>query len=401
MGAVCIVGAKWCGKTSSAEQVAASSLYMQDPDYAKGYLSAASTQPSILLDGKTPRLIDEWQTAPVLWDAVRFAVDKRVDTGQFLLTGSAVPTDDSVMHSGTGRIARLQMRPMSLMESKESSGEVSLLELFDGKQEITAFANLDVENLAFAVARGGWPGAVTKNNSESLDIAQQYVKAIIEEDIRRVDGVERSPARVQLFLRSYARNISTEAPLTTIRSDIAADDEPFSMVTMSDYANALKRIFVVEDLPAWQPALRSKTAIRSTPVRHFVDPSIGIAALQASPQWLLNDFETFGLYFESLCVRDLRVYAQALGGTLFHYRDKSGLEVDAVIALANGRWALVECKMGSNEEEDAARNLLALSAAVDAKKMGAPTFCMILTAGKVAYRRDDGVLVVPLGCLGA
>jgi len=398
-GAVLIEGPKWCGKTRTAEEIAASILYMQDPDKSESYLLAADTKPSLLLQGSTPRLLDEWQTAPVLWDAVRFAVDQRGENGQFIMTGSAVPVNNAVKHSGTGRISRILMRPMSLFESGESGGGVSLRSLFDGAGTIESFSTISIEKLAFCLARGGWPASAGREENAILRRVYDYVDAIVNNDISRVDDVEKNPARVLALMRSLARNISTTAAITTIRDDIGADEKSLTEKSVSSYMNALRRLFVIEDLPAWGPALRSKTVIRTSPKRHFVDPSIAVAVLRASPDSLLKDFKTFGLLFESLCVRDLRIYAQILDGEVFHYYDKSGLEADAVICLKDGRWAAVEIKMGAKEIEKAAKNLLALKERIDAGKMHEPSFLLVVTAGEPAYRRDDGVFVVPIGCL--
>jgi len=400
-GAVLIEGPKWCGKTRSAEERAASVLFMQDPDNRTSYLKAADTKPSLLLQGETPRLLDEWQTAPVLWDAVRFAVDQRGENGQFILTGSAVPLDNVVQHTGTGRISRMMMRPMSLYESKESNGTVSLQDLFDGGADVGCFSSLSIEGLAFALARGGWPASVGQSEEAALRRVYDYVDAVINIDISRVDDIEKNPARVRALMHSLARNISTMATITTIKDDIAASETSISEKTISQYLNALRRIFVVEDLPAWSPAMRSKTTIRTSPKRHFVDPSIATAVLRADPNRLLQDFNTFGLLFESLCVRDLRVYAQAIDGEVYHYRDKSELEADAIVHLRDGRWGAIEVKMGSKEIEMAAKNLIALRDKVNTDKMKEPSFLMVLTATELGYRRDDGVLIVPIGCLRA
>lgn len=398
-GAVLIEGPKWCGKTRTAEEKAASVLLMQDPDYTESYLKAADTKPSLLLRGETPRLIDEWQVAPVLWDAVRFAVDQRGETGQFILTGSAVPKDNAVQHTGTGRISRMLMRTMTLFESLESSGDVSLKSLFDGTAEVEGMSSLTIERLAFALTRGGWPASVGEKESVALRRVYDYVDAVINTDVSRVDGVEKSPARVRALMRSLARNISTTANLTTIRNDIAGDEDTISEKTIASYLNALRRIFVVEDLPAWNPAMRSKTALRTSPKRHFIDPSIATAALRATPDGLLKDFNTFGLLFESLCVRDLRVYAQAIDGEVFHYRDKSGLEADAIVHLKDGRWGAIEVKMGGKEIEAAAENLKILRDKINLDKMDEPSFLMVLTGTELAYRRADGVYIIPVGCL--
>ncbi|MCD8218612.1 MAG: DUF4143 domain-containing protein [Clostridiales bacterium] len=400
-GAVLIEGPKWCGKTRTAREASVSQLYMQDPDRTASYLKAADAKPSLLLKGETPRLLDEWQMAPVLWDAVRFMVDQRGSVGQFILTGSAVPRDNVVQHTGTGRISRMLMRPMSLFESGESSGEVSLGALFDGKTEIDSISELSIEQIACAIVRGGWPASVGENEKTSLRRAIDYVEAVINADVSRVDGVEKSPVRVRALLRSLSRNISTLATIRTIRSDIALGDteESISEKTISQYLTALDRIFVTENLPAWNPALRSKTAVRTSPKRQFVDPSVATAVMRLTPERLLDDFNYFGFLFESLCDRDLRVYAEAIDGQVFHYRDAGGLEADAVVCLNDGRWAAVEVKLGSREIEEAAVHLQELRNRVNTEKMREPSFLMILTGTEYAYRREDGVFVVPIGSL--
>ena len=399
-GAVLIEGPKWCGKTRTAKEISKSQLYMQDPDKRVSYLKAADTKPSLLLKGDTPKLLDEWQMAPVLWDAVRYEVDMRGSPGQFILTGSAVPKDDETFHSGTGRISRLKMRTMSLFESNESNGTVSLKELFDGKTDIDNFSELTIEDIAYSIVRGGWPISIGEEETIALRHAIDYVEAIINTDISRVDNISRSPVRARVLLKSLARNISTLASIPTIRNDIAmGDDESLSDKTVGEYLNALDRIFVTENLPAWNPALRSKTAIRTSPKRQFIDPSIATAVMRLTPERLLEDFEYFGFLFESLCNRDMRIYAEANDGEVFHYRDKSGLEADAVIVLADGRWAAVEVKLGSKEIEEAAKHLLKLKKKINTDKMKEPSFLMILTGTEIAYQRSDGVFVVPIGCL--
>lgn len=407
-GAVLIEGAKWCGKTFTARNASNSVLFMQDRDKSAMYKKIASTKPSLLLEGAVPRLIDEWQEAMVLWDAVRFAVDMRGEMGQFVLTGSAVPpdkksgskaTEDERLHSGVGRIAPLRMRPMSLWESGESNGNVSLGELFDGVQEISSLSELTVEKLAFAICRGGWPASIKLRDKAALKTARNYVEEVIHLDLHRVDNVERNPIRVRKLLESLARNVSTMASNETIMADVRATDQTISVNTFASYMTALTRIFIVDDVPAWSPALRSKTTIRTASKRHFVDPSVAASLLRSNPARLLKDFNTFGLLFEDLCARDLRVYAQDLDGTVFHYHDKNDLECDLVVALYDGRWAAVEVKLGGNEEEAAAKNLLSLSKKIDSQRMQGPSFLMILTGGQYAYRRDDGVFVVPIGCL--
>ncbi len=398
-GAVLVEGAKWCGKTTTSLYQANSAVFLQDEDKASDYQRIASTKPSLLLQGETPRLIDEWQDALVLWNAVRFEVDQRRQMGQFILTGSAVPADDAHRHTGTGRIAKLRMRPMTLWESGESNGSVSLEKLFTSAPDIAAQAELTIEQLAFALCRGGWPISIGMKDKAALRIARNYVDEVVELDIHRVDGVEKNPQRVRKLLQSLARNISTMASNETIIQDVTIDDKTLSTATFASYMNALRRIFVVDNVEAWLPSLRSKTAIRTSPKRHFVDPSIAAVLLRTNPEGLLKDFKTFGFLFEDLCARDLRVYAQANDGDVYHYRDKNELECDLVISLRDGRWAGVEVKLGRNEEEDAAKNLLKLASKVDEQKMNKPSFLMILTAGQFAYRRDDGVYVVPIGCL--
>jgi len=372
---------------------------MQDPDHATSYMKAADTTPSLLLKGNTPRLIDEWQVAPVIWDAVRFAVDQRGETGQFILTGSAVPTDNATRHTGTGRISRMLMRPMSLFESLESNGAISLKTLFDDNTDVECASPLTIEKLAFALARGGWPASVGQKETAALKRVQDYTEAVINIDISRVDGVEKNPARVRALMRSLARNISTPANMATIRDDTAGNDEGIAEKTIASYLNALRRIFVVEDLPAWNPAMRSKTTLRSSPKRHFIDPSIATAVLRAGPNSLLQDFNSFGLLFESLCIRDLRVYANAIDGEVFHYRDKNGLEADAIVHLRDGRWGAFEIKMGAKEIDQAAENLKKLREKINIEKMKEPSFLAVLTATELGYQRTDGILVLPIGCL--
>jgi predicted AAA+ superfamily ATPase len=402
-GAVYIAGPKWCGKTSTAEQLAKSALYMQDPDRFAVNMQMADTKPSLLLDGEKPRLLDEWQVAPVLWDAVRFAVDKsKGKCGQYILTGSAAAPDNATMHTGTGRIDRMTMRPMSLYESQESSGQVSLKSLFDGSPDIEGIAALSIESiekLAFILTRGGWPFAIGKPADIAVSQVYKYIDATINSDASKIDGVQRDPDRIRSLMRSLARNISTQASVSTIRADMRGDDEGLSENTVLSYLNVLSKLFVVEDLRAWNPSIRSKTAVRTSPTRHFVDPSIAAAVLGVDASGLLKDFNTFGLLFESLCIRDLRVYAEAIGGAVYHYRDSYGLETDAVVQLKDGRWGAVEVKMGSKETEKACENLLKLQRTVNTEKMNDPSFLTVLTASNYAYRRKDGVYIVPIGCL--
>ena len=398
-GAVLIEGTKWCGKTSTAHKNARSVIMMQDPDKNESYLRTAAVKPSLLLEGETPRLIDEWQLAPKLWDAVRFTVDKRGLPGQYILTGSSVPSDNSTAHTGTGRISRLKMRPMSLFESEDSNGTVSLMELFDKSPDVAEESKIDIEHMADILARGGWPASIFVKQEIAEKRVRDYVDSVIDFDISRVDNVEKSPEKVRLLMQSIARNTATEATLTTLRSDMKGKDEIVSLPTIASYLNALERIFIVEDLPAWNPALRSKTPLRTTPKRHFVDPSIAVASLGISGKRLLGDFNTYGFLFESLCVRDLRIYLDLLDGSVYHYRDKTGLESDAVLVLRDGRWAAVEVKLSPYDFDAAAENLNKFINRVDIRKMNAPSFSMILSASEYAYKRKDGVYVVPLGCL--
>ena len=403
-GAVLIEGAKWCGKTTTAEQVAESILYMDDPEKKEQNISLSELNPKRLLAGETPRLIDEWQLAPRLWDAVRFEVDHRSGPGQFVLTGSAVPAStEQITHSGTGRFTWLLMRPMSLFESGDSTGEVSLRSMFETKGCIPdGCAQIDIDRMAFLTCRGGWPQSLDLRDEIALDQAYDYYEAVVHNDINRADLINKNPERVKRLMRSYARHQGTQAANTLIAADIAANDaEGLNEETVARYINALRKIFVVEDMPAWNPNLRSKTAIRSSDTRYFTDPSIAAAALGIGPDDLINDLKTFGFLFEGLCVRDLRVYADALQGSVYHYRDKDSLECDAVIHLRNGSYGLVEIKLGGARLiEEGAKNLKALSQKIDTGKMKAPSFLMVMTGvGDYAYQRPDGVCVVPAGCL--
>lgn len=402
--AVLIEGPKWCGKTSMGAQLAKSIVYIQDPDKRNMYRRMADTQPSLLLEGETPHMLDEWQTIPILWDAVRFASDQRQAMNQFILTGSSTPLDEAGEgereHTGTGRIARLRIRPMSLWESKESRGQVSLKALFDGTQEMGLFENpLTLQDLAYVMCRGGWPGALSLSREDALEVAVNLTDELIYTDVNRVDGTEKNPDRVRAVLRSYARNISTMASASTIMQDVRANDISITDKTLSNYLTALRRLFIVEDAKAWQPSLRSKTGIRTSDKRHFVDTSIATAVLELTPKSVLEDFNLFGFLFEDFCLRDLRAYTSPLRGSVYHYHDHSELESDMIIRLFDGRWAAVEVKTGSKEIDEAASNLIALSKTVDTSKIGEPSFLMVLTAGQYAYHREDGVYVVPIGSL--
>lgn len=376
---------------------------MHDADLFQQNIAVAKIAPSRLLEGKAPRLIDEWQLYPRLWDAVRSEVDKRGETGQFILTGSAVPADMSeVLHTGTGRIARMRMRPMSLYESGESNGSVSLGALFEGQRDFSGECSLDAEQMAFLIARGGWPATINRSERAALQHARDYFDAVVELDISRVDGVERDPARAARLLRSYARVIGSQAKFSSIAADISANEaSAVSDKTVSSYINALRKIFVLEESAAWTPNLRSKTAIRTTETRYFTDPSIGVAALGLGPRDLLRDMSAMGLFFENLAVRDLRVYAEALDGKVGHFLDKNGLECDAIVHLRNGSYGLIEIKLGGDYLiEEGARTLEKLASKIDTTKMPPPAFKMVLTGlGRYAYCREDGILVVPIGCL--
>lgn len=403
-GAVLVQGPKWCGKTTTSIQQAGSILYMADPDKMEQNIRLANYSPSILLQGATPRLIDEWQLVPKLWDAVRFAVDQRGEMGQFILTGSAVPTNTAeIFHTGTGRFSWLTMRTMSLFESGDSTGAISLEALFDQPKQIYAPNPLDINALAFLTCRGGWPQACLMNKTKTaLNQAFDYYDAIVTADISRVDNVERNPERVKRLMRSYARNQGTQSPATLLKADMATNDsDTLDEDTVVSYINALKKIFVVEDMTAWNPNLRSKAAIRTAETRYFTDPSIATAALGLGPKDLINDLNTFGFMFETMCVRDLRVYAEALGGSVYHYRDSNKLECDAVVHLRNGSYGLVEIKLGGDKlVEESAANLKKLNAILDTTKMKSPSFMMVLTGTDgFAYQRDDDIYVVPVGCL--
>lgn len=400
-GAVLVVGPKWCGKSTTALQQANSVVYMQDPQKRERYRMMAQTMTSEFLDQKAPMLIDEWQIIPFIWDVIRFEVDKRGSMGQFILTGSAVPASfEHIEHSGIGRISTLIMRPMSLYESNESNGTVSLKELFDGKR-LVAISNFNLKDVAFMLCRGGWPGSLVKDKRVALQQAIDYYDELTNYDISRVDNVKRDKHRVERLLRSYARNISTQASIQTFIHDMIVNDtDELSEMTVASYIQALKKVYVIEDLEAWSPNLRSKTAIRKADTRHFVDPSIACAALGLGVEDLLNDVKTFGLLFESMCIRDLRVYAESIDGKVYHYRDKNGLEVDAIIHLRNGNWGAIEVKLYSEENiQEGAKNLLKLASIIDESKMKKPSFLMVLTATDTAYVREDGVYVVPITCL--
>lgn len=407
LGAVLLVGPKWCGKTTSAERIANSVVKMQDKRKAKQYMMLADVNPYQLLEGETPHLIDEWQVAPILWDCVRTEVDDRHAHGQFILTGSVVPNDDGIRHSGTGRIGKLQMYPMSLYESKDSNGHISLEALLQGNAVVDGITSeLTIEKLALVICRGGWPETINKSETSSLILTKSYIDTLCDSDSSRLDDVRRDPNRMKSILRSYARNLSTLANKKTILEDIQANDINISERNLYHYSNVLKRLFVIEHIPAWCPSIRSKTAIRSSEKIGFVDPSLAAASLGLTPQHLLNDLETMGFYLESLCIRDLRIYAQRLGGTVSYYHDRYGLEADCVLHLQDGRYALIEIKLGSRQIEQGAEHLITLRELIKEKNESSkganiqePSLLMVLTGGEFAYKRKDGVYVVPIGCL--
>ena len=408
-GAVLIEGPKWCGKTTTASQKAASVLRLQNPDTREAYIATAKTKPSLLLKGETPRLIDEWQIIPQLWDAVRVTVDDRQELGQFILTGSNSVDSQDIMHSGTGRIARLRMHPMSLFETQESTGEISLKALFENpNMDIDAItSHTRIEELIFAACRGGWPAAhLAKTDNAKLNVARNYIDSLCSMDISTVDGVQRNEELARAILRSYARNISTLAKKSNMLKDVVANFETVSMCTFDSYLNALQRLFVIQDIPAWCPAIRSASAIRSGMKREFCDPSIAVAALGLTPQMLEMDLKTFGFIFETMCIRDLKAYSQSLRGSLAYYHDRYDLETDAVLRIANGQFALIEFKLGSSEIEEGAKHLIEVQNLIREynKKekqvpLREPDLLIVLTGGQLAYTREDGVKVIPLACL--
>lgn len=409
-GAVLIEGPKWTGKTTTAEQHARSFIKLQDPDMAEEYLATAATKPSLLLKGEKPKLIDEWQDAPVIWDAVRTAVDNANGfPGQYILTGSNAVDKTKIRHTGTGRITRMKMYPMSLWESLESSGEVSIKELFDNPDyDIDgATSKLDVQELIRAACRGGWPATLQMSQKSAMLIAKDYVNSVCENDISRVDGKQRNPKIARQIMRSYARNISTLAKKTNILGDITASgDITISMDTYDDYVEALEKLYVIQDIDAWCPAIRSKTAIRSAPKRCFTDPSIAVAAMNISAEALEVQLKTFGFIFEQMCVRDLKAYTADFNSRISYYRDRYGLESDLVLHLEDERYALIECKLGSKEIEDGAKHLLEIRRLIQEYNktekqvpLREPDLLIVLTGGKMAYTRVDGVKVIPLACL--
>lgn len=397
-GAVLITGPKWCGKTTTALQQANSTLFLQDPDNRRQYLQLADTKPSLLLEGAKPRLLDEWQDAPQLWDAVRHSVDREQDTGLYILTGSTTIDEEKIVHSGTGRISRVRMRTMSLYEAGESNGQVSLKSLFEG-ENITSQSDHSLEDVAALIVRGGWPGSMGR----PLEVARRqvagYCQSIINTEIESSDGKKRDRDKLTAFLRSYSRHTAGSASINTLVRDVSQQFDTISRKTISEYLSALSKIYVIEELPAWSPALRSKTSIAKSPIRHFVDPAIAAYFLDAGPADLISDLRTYGLLLESLVVRDLRIYADSINGKVYHYRDSSGLEADAIIHLNNGSWGAVEVKLGNEAIEKGAASLLSLKSKINTDKMKEPSFLAVITSSGYAYEREDGVYVLPITCL--
>ena len=399
MGAVLIEGCKWCGKSTTGLYHAKSVIEFQNPDRKQEYDNIRNTKPSLFLNGEKPRMFDEWQMYPVVWDSVRTDVDHTGLKGQYILTGSAKPSEGETMHTGTGRISRVLMRPMSLFESKESTGEVSFSDILAGK-DISGVSKLSLEDIASIIVRGGWPASISIKSDAKYRIAKEYVKSLIHEEVRSVDGVERNTEKMQNVLRSLARNISTQVSNSTIEADIKNRfDDDISRPTLTDYLNTLEKLFVIEDVKATNLNLRSKYALRTKPKKYFVDPSIATAILDLKPMDLINDLNTFGFMFESLCIRDLKIYTESLGGDVTFYRDERGFEVDAILRMPSGKWGAIEIKLGAGYIDEAANNLLKFKEHVDIKKCGEPSFLLVLTGTNYSYKRDDGVYVVSIGTL--
>ena len=399
MGAVLIEGCKCCGKSWTGLYHAKSVIEFQNPDRKQEYDNIRNTKPSLFLNGEKPRMFDEWQMYPVVWDSVRTDVDHTGLKGQYILTGSAKPSEGETMHTGTGRISRVLMRPMSLFESRESTGEVSFSDILAGK-DISGVSKLSLEDIASIIVRGGWPASISIKSDAKYRIAKEYVKSLIHEEVRSVDGVERNTEKMQNVLRSLARNISTQVSNSTIEADIKNRfDDDISRPTLTDYLNTLEKLFVIEDVKATNLNLRSKYALRTKPKKYFVDPSIATAILDLKPMDLINDLNTFGFMFESLCIRDLKIYTESLGGDVTFYRDERGFEVDAILRMPSGKWGAIEIKLGAGYIDEAANNLLKFKEHVDIKKCGEPSFLLVLTGTNYSYKRDDGVYVVSIGTL--
>ena len=399
MGAVLIEGCKWCGKSTTGLHHAKSFIEFQNPDKKQEYDEIKNTQPSLFLKGDKPRMFDEWQMYPIVWDSIRTDVDHSSKKGQYILTGSAKPSEGEVMHTGTGRISRVLMRPMSLFESGESTGEVSFRDIIDGK-DISGVSKLSLEDLASIIVRGGWPASLEVKSDAKYRFAKEYVKSLVHEEVKMVDGVERNPEKMQNVLRSLARNISTQVSHSTIETDVKNTfDDEISRPTLNDYLNTLEKLFVIENMNATNLNFRSKYALRTKPKKYFVDPSIATAILEMKPNDLINDLNTFGFMFESLCMRDLKIYTSSFNGDITFYRDEKEFEVDAILRTSSGKWGAIEIKLGAGYVDEAAQNLLKFKERVDTKKCGEPSFLMVLTGTKYSYKRPDGVYVVSIGCL--
>ena len=399
MGAVLIEGCKWCGKSTTGSCHAKSIIEFQNPDKKQEYDEIKNTKPSLFLKGEKPRMFDEWQMYPVIWDSIRTDVDHSRLKGQYILTGSAKPSEGQIMHTGTGRISRVLMRPMSLFESGESTGEVSFNDILEGK-DISGVSNLSLEDIASIIIRGGWPASIEVKSDAKYRFAQEYVKSLIHEEVKKVDNVERNPEKMRNVLRSLARNISTPVSNTTLENDVKNSfDDDISRPTLADYLNTLEKLFVIEDVNVTNLNFRSKYAIRTRPKKYFVDPSIATAILEMKPNDLIKDLNTFGFMFESLCIRDLKIYTQHYGGDITFYRDEKDFEIDAILRTSSGKWGAIEIKLGAGYIDLAANNLLKFKNRVDIKKCGEPSFLMVLTGANYSYKRDDGVYVVSIGTL--
>ena len=401
-GAIVIKGPKWCGKTTSAKQIAKSVLEMQNPDLQENYIELANTKPSLLLEGDKPRLIDEWQLAPKLWDAVRYAIDKTGMVNQFILTGSATPNNNVTMHSGVGRFSFVTMKPMTLAESGDSNGRISLEDIKKGKRNIDGITtDLTYEKIAYVLCRGGWPNSLKLSEKQSLEVPKNYIEVLCESDISRIDGVKRNPLLAKAILKAYARQVSTIDSMQSLIDDVRANYADVSDKTIMDYLDVLKRLFIIEEIEAWNPNIRSKTSIRTSPKKSMIDPSLAVAALGASPKDIMLDIRTFGLLFENLVNRDLSVYANSIGGTLRHYRDRYMLECDNVIHFDDGTYALIETKLGGTRIKEAEEHLITLKNLnlKNQPKLGEPEFMMVITGTELAYTTENGILVVPVGCL--
>ena len=402
MGAVLIKGPKWCGKTTSAKQIAKSVLEMQNPDLQENYIELANTKPSLLLEGEKPRLIDEWQLVPKLWNAVRYSIDNIGLPNQYILTGSATPTEDPSLHSGVGRFAFVTMRPMTLYESGDSNGKISLKEILEGNREIDGIkTDLEYEKIAYVLCRGGWPNAIKLPEKEALEISKNYIDVLCESDISRIDGTSRNPNLARAILKAYARQVSTINSDQALIEDVKANYSNVSDRTIIEYLTVLKKLYIIEEIEAWNPNIRSKTAIRTSPKKSMIDPSLAIAALGVSPKEIMLDIRTYGLLFENLVNRDLSVYVNAIGGNLKHYRDRYQLECDNVIHFNDGRYALIEVKLGGTRIKEAEEHLLTLKKLIlqNQPKIGEPEFLMIITGTDIAYTTENNILVVPIGCL--